>query len=285
MSDLAGPQTYHWPEGKRMAACLSFDFDGPSPYLWANRAGSPLVVGELEQRRFGPRVGVWRILELLSDVGIEGSFFVPGAIADSHPRAVESILQAGHEVGLHGYLHERVEALSSDELTDVLHRSMEAFRRIGASGPFGYRSPSWEMTEDAWAALLSIGVSYDSSLMGSDVPYVVDGLVEVPVEWSLDDAVFYRYTSGTVRPPTAADALLDAWTAEIEAARHYGTLAVFTMHPWISGRAVRAVALRRLLERYIGDPEIWWATAAAIAAHHRSAYSGEASHGLRPGAI
>jgi peptidoglycan/xylan/chitin deacetylase (PgdA/CDA1 family) len=268
-----------------MALCVSFDFDGPSPYLWNSCDRPQVVVGELEQRRFGPRVGVWRILDVLGDLAIKGSFFIPGAIVDAHPDAVEAILAGGHEVGLHGYMHERVEQLTSSDLSDVLNRSVGALARIGGVGPFGYRSPSWEMTVDAWSALRASKVAYDSSLMGSDVPYVIDGLVEVPVEWALDDAVFYRFTPGTIRPPVPPRQLLETWIEEIEAAKRYGSLVMLTMHPWISGRAGRAVALRSLLERCIEDPQIWLATAGSIAAHHRAHYGLECELRLRPGEI
>jgi len=276
---------YTWPDNKRMAVCISFDFDGPSPYLWNTREGAQVVLGELEQRRFGPRVGVWRILELLGDLGIQASFFVPGAIADSHPAAVEAILSGGHEIALHGYMHERVEQLTAAELRDVLDRSISALLKVGVSGPLGYRSPSWEMTADAWNALKERGVAYDSSLMGSDLPYTMDGLIEVPVEWTLDDAVFYRFTPGTVRPPVTPRQLIEAWHEEIGAAKRYGALVVLTMHPWISGRAGRAVALRALLESCTADPEIWLATAGSIAAHHRANYGTDSSFRLRPGKI
>lgn len=268
-----------------MALCVSFDFDGPSPYLWATRGERPSVVGELEQRRFGPRIGVWRILDVLGEAGIAASFFVPGAIAAAYPEALGAILERGHEIALHGYLHERVEALSPAELVDVLARSTAALRQAGVSGRLGYRSPSWEMTEAAWDALRAAEVAYDSSLMGSDTPYTIDGLVEVPVDWSLDDAVFYRYVPGTVRPPAPTEAVLAAWTAEIEAARSYGTCVVLTMHPWISGRGARAAALARLLAQYGQDRDIWWATAAQIADHHRTLTGRPAEHHLRPGAI
>lgn len=281
-ADIGG---YLWPEGKRMAICVSFDFDGPSPYLWNSRGTAQSGVGELEQRRFGPRVGVWRILEVLGDLDVNGSFFIPGAIADSHPAAVEAILAAGHEVGLHGYLHERVEQLNPAELSDVIGRSKATLARLGAAAPFGYRSPSWEMTADAWTALKESEVAYDSSLMGMDVPYVIDGVIEIPVDWALDDAVFYRFTPGTTRPPVPARQLLDAWLDEIEAVKAYGGLVVLTMHPWISGRAGRAAALRALLERCVADPQLWVTTASSIAEHHRAQYGMESALGLRPGEI
>lgn len=268
-----------------MAACVSFDFDGPSPYLWAHRGQELATVAELEQRRFGPRVGVWRILDVLGEIGTTATFFVPGAVAAAYPDAVAGIVAAGHEVGLHGYLHERVEELGADELAEVMDRSVVALRDAGAGGPFGYRSPSWEMTPAAWRVLRQAGIRYDSSLMGADVPYTMEGIVEVPVDWSLDDAVFYRFTPGTQRAPVPADMLAGAWSAELESARRFGTLVVLTMHPWMSGRAARADALRGLLRRYAGDPDIWWATVAEIAEHHAKMSGTSGTAELRPGEL
>lgn len=258
---MSGP----WPEGTRCGVAFSVDFDGPTPYVWAHRGEDRRVLGELEQRRFGPRRGVWRVLEMLERLDLKASFYVPGMMAISHPDAVEAMLSAGHEVGLHGHEHEPVQDLEGEAVTEVMDRSLAALEAAGATGPFGYRSPSWEMTDEAWQALKAVPVTYDSSLMGSDLPYLVDGLLEVPVDWAVDDAVFYRYVPGSNRPPVAPQALTDAWALEIEAAKRYETLLVITIHPWISGRPARALALEKLLERFLGDPDIWWATVGEVA--------------------
>jgi peptidoglycan-N-acetylglucosamine deacetylase len=278
-----GTEAYPWPGGRRAAAVVSLDFDGPAPYLWAQRDQAPAVVGELEQRRFGPRQGVWRMLAMLERLDLRASFFIPGAVADAHRVAVEAIVAGGHEVGLHGFLHERVDALSRAELDDVLARSQAALEAAGARGPFGYRSPSWEMTDDAWAALRAFGMAYDSSLMGYEHPYWIGDLVEVPVSWALDDAIFYRYTPGTVRPPVAPAELMAGWADELEAAKRFGSTVVFTVHPWLSGWVARAAAFEALLERYRSDPDIWWATVGEIAAHHRTLPGGARTEGLHPG--
>jgi len=222
---------------------------------------------------------------VLRNVAVIGSFFIPGAIVDSYPEAVEKVIDGGHEVGLHGYLHEQVDQLAGAELWESLHRSIIAFERLGVTGSMGYRSPSWEMTRDSWAMLLAAGVKYDSSLMGLDVPYIMEGLVEVPVEWGLDDAIFFRFVPGTPHPPVAVDSVVERWSKEIEAAKHYGTLLVFTVHPWISGRGARALALERFLERYADDGEIWWATAGEIAAYHYTTSSEKTSYQLNPGVL
>ena len=79
-------------------------------------------LAELEQRRFGPRIGVHRILDLLKKWDAPATFFVPGQTAAYYPDLLSIILQSGFEISLHGYQHERVDELSIDENIDVLER-------------------------------------------------------------------------------------------------------------------------------------------------------------------
>jgi hypothetical protein len=117
-------------------------------------------------------------------------------------------------------------------------------------------------------------VTYDSSLMGADRPYEVDGVVEVPVDWATDDAPYYRYVAGDPRPPTPVPELLGAWRAEIAAAKAHGTLCMLTVHPWLSGRPARVDALEELLSPVVEDTELWCPTAGEIAEHHTMAAAG-----------
>lgn len=279
------PNPYEWPRGRSSAAVVSIDFDGPSPYLWTSRASSAEVMGELEQRRFGPRQGVWRILEMLDRLQLPATFYIPGAVVEAHTGAVRAIIAAGHEVALHGYMHERLNELEAGEVASTIERSVDALVAAGASGPFGYRSPSWEMTPRAWEELCESGVTYDSSLMGYDHPYWMDGLVEVPVQWQLDDAIFYRYVNGSTRPPIPASVVMDDWGREISALARFGGLAMMTVHPWLSGRAGRLVAFEETLADARLDTTIWWTTAAAIADYHRDRYPAGTAESARLGAL
>lgn len=260
---------YTWPPGKKAAAIVSLDFDGPSPYLWANREKQSTSLEELELRRFGPRQGIFRMMDLFDTLKLAVSVYVPGAVVDSQANTVMSLIEAGHEVGLHGYMHERVDQLNSDEMKSVLEKSVHAFERIGLKSPFGYRSPSWQLTEETLSVLEDFGVAYDSSLMGSDLPYWMSSLVEIPVQWPLDDAIFYRYVTGSNWPPVTPDQVIAGWKLELEGAKRYGSLFTLTVHPWLSGRSGRMLAFSEFLEEYRDDDEIWWATSMEIADYHR----------------
>lgn len=222
---------------------------------------------------------------MLDRLSLRASFYVPGAIAEAHPGALRSIISAGHEVGLHGYMHERLDDLGAAQAAATLDRSVQALVAAGASPPFGYRSPSWEMTPEAWDQLCAAGVLYDSSLMGYDHPYWIDGLVEVPVQWQLDDAIFYRYVTGSSRPPVPPSVVMDDWGREISALARFAGLAMMTVHPWLSGRAGRLAAFESMLREAVSDPGIWWATAAQIADHHRAGHTPDGADTLGPGTL
>lgn len=247
---------------------MSVDVDGDVPLLWRSR-GATARLAELEQRRFGPRVGVQRLLDLFSRANVTASFFVPGDYAERYPGQVADIADAGHEIGLHGYLHEPPTEQSKSEFATALQRSIRALLDAGGGAPCGFRSPSWDMTADAFDVLTSSGLRYDSSMMGSDTPYRLGGMIEVPVQWTLDDAPFHRYVGGSApgHPPARPSDLAAQWCDELDAASTYGTLATITVHDWLSGRATAAVALQQVLE-HIHDSNLWLTTAEQVAKWH-----------------
>lgn len=263
---------YHWPEGKRSAFVFSADVDAEAPYLWSHRAtGLPNRLGLLEQRRFGPREGLWRITDMLARVGIKGSFYVPSVVAELHPEILPRLHEMGHEVGLHGHLHELVAETSTEVFEQALDHSLAVFQAQIGVRPSGFRSPAWEMTGEMLAALKARGIGYDSSLMGYDHPYEIDGLTQVPVQWQIDDAVYFKFFGGGLDkwPPLPARQIEESWRDEFDAGRAYGQLFMLTVHPWISGRAQRVAMLERLLTHITTQADVWTATAAQIAAWHQ----------------
>ncbi|WP_417691652.1 polysaccharide deacetylase family protein [Roseibium sp.] len=276
MSSLKVAEAYPWPEGKKSAFCFSVDVDAHSPWMWNNRENTPELLSHLEQRHYGPRVGLPRLARMLESFDVKGSFFVPGAVAEAHPWMLPELVDAGHEVGLHGYFHELVQQVSDDEFSQVLGASIELFEKQTGKKPAGFRSPAWEMTPHMVAEIKRLGF-YDSSLMGFDTPYSVNGVTEVPVNWSTDDAIFFKFLGGPGMdswPPVGTDAVLSAWQEELAASQRYGTLFMLTVHDWISGRGARTAMLEKLLGSVMTSRDTWVATVGEVAAHHEATASG-----------
>jgi len=259
---------YAWPEGASGAFAMTVDVDGPIPHLWRTREGTPRA-SELEQREYGPRRGIHRLLEVFETADVTASFYVPGAYAERHPQAVRAMADAGHEVGLHGWMHEAPVDLSREAFRETTGRALDLLRELTGRDVVGYRSPSWDMTDEAFEELIALGVAYDSSMMGDDRPYRLAGITEIPVSWVLDDAVYLRYVGGANpgHPPYRPSELAAHWAEEVDAAARYGTLAVLTVHDWLSGRPAAAAALTDLLA-HVRSSGLWTATAADLAAWH-----------------
>jgi peptidoglycan/xylan/chitin deacetylase (PgdA/CDA1 family) len=261
---------YRWPDGNECAVVLSFDVDAESGYVFRNPEEARTRIDEMEERRFGVRTGLPRILRLLERYSLPATFFVPGYTIEHHTAAAEMIVRAGFELGCHGNVHEAVHMLDADAERRVLEEQLDIFQRTFGLRPTGYRSPSWSLNVRSPALLREFGFTYDSSLMGDDIPYFLETphgrLTEVPVQWLLDDAPFYRHVYGATNAIAEPDRVISLWTQEFRAMKRENGCFVLTMHPFISGRAGRLNGLEQLIHAIRAEPGVWFATAGQVAA-------------------
>src|SRR5436190_8755420 len=134
---------FTWPGGAKCAVMLCFDVDGETTAL----SEDPALARRrtlMSQCEYGPRIGVPRLLGLLDHLEVPATFFVPAYIAEHHPRMVEAIVDAGHEIGLHGYLHEKLAQLDEAREEAILLRSIDVLTNISGKRPEGYRAPWFE---------------------------------------------------------------------------------------------------------------------------------------------
>jgi peptidoglycan-N-acetylglucosamine deacetylase len=263
-------ERYVWPGDSTWGFALTIDVDAETPMLWRLRGQDRVPAAEREYRRFGIRQGVDRLLAMLDDLRLSASFFVPAYVAERDPWVVPAITQLGHEVGLHGYIHEDVEELDEAANREVLRRSIGILGDQLGRSPTGYRSPSWKMAASLPDLLLEHGIAYDSSLMGWEHPYTFRGLTELPVSWTADDATYFFYlgSGDDIGPPWPAHLVEQGWRDEIAAARRFSNLLCLTVHPWIVGRGHRVLALERILREVQADASALRGTCGEIAAYH-----------------
>jgi peptidoglycan/xylan/chitin deacetylase (PgdA/CDA1 family) len=259
---------HSWPNAARVAVALSFDSDHETGAL---RDGDVLP-GKLAAGQYGSRAGVPRILGLLGRYGIPASFFVPAVSALLHEGETRACVDHGHEVGLHGWIHERNTLLDATDERDLAFRAADTLERLAGVRPVGIRTPSWDFSASTLTIIRELGLRYDSSLMADDEPYEVleDGeptrVVELPVEWIRDDAVYFpmeRYTA--LRPYASPRAVLRIWTDEFEGAWQDGGLFQLTMHPHVIGHRSRMRVLQDLVAHIADRGNVWFATHAQIA--------------------
>lgn len=257
-----------WPDGAKIAVALSFDADHETLTLRDGKT-SP---GLLAQGEYGSRAGLPRILKLLDRYAIPASFYVPAVSALLHPDDVRRIAAAGHEVGLHSWIHERTSNLAETDERELMHRAAAVLEQLAGKPPVGVRAASWDFSDATLKIIREMRLLYDSSLMGDDEPYELledgepTGIVELPVEWIKDDYPYFGMDRlSDLRPYTAPSLVGEIWRREFDGAYAEGGLFLLTMHPHIIGHRSRMSILEELIQHMRSRAWVWFATHEEIA--------------------
>ncbi len=212
---------------------------------WFHVCGVPLL-GPDEWPRLPSRVEATtrRVLDLLAAAGVTGTFFVVGWIAERHPDLIQEIVRAGHEIGSHGYHHQRVYELGPGRFRQDLRASVAALKSVGVDDVRLFRAPEWSLNgASLWALddLAAEGFTLDASM--APLRMVGDTAFPRHPHWR-------RTSAGPIRevPPLVADrfgqVMPMGWgwglrmtsparvLRAIEAENRAGRPAVMTVHPW-----------------------------------------------------
>lgn len=262
-----------WPNGARCAAAITFDMDADSLLHIDHPKDSLSKISAMSMLRYGPEVGVPRILEGYRRHGLRQTFFIPAWCIEQYPKTVEAIVTDGHEVGFHGYIHEAPNSLSREDERYWMERSIEVIERFTGKRPRGNRSPLYHFSDNTADLLIDQGFLYDSSLMGDDIPYLLKTdageLVELPTHWGVDDWPPYVHSLELdyvmqVMSPTRA---MEGFREEFEAAYEAGGLWIGVWHPFVSGRLSRWRQVDKLIEDMVSRGDVWLAPLEDIARH------------------
>ena len=257
-----------WKNGARCAFALSFDADHETNEL---RDGGKSI-GRMAWGEYGTRVGVPRILKLLKKYDVPATFYVPAVAAMLHPEEQRQVIAEGHEIGIHGWIHELNSVLPYEVERDLMMRSADELEKITGVRAVGLRTPSWDFSPNTLKIERDMGLLYDSSLMADEDCYELlldgtpSGVVELPVEWVRDDAVYFMmHRFQSLRPHTPPASVLDIFRREFEAAYEEGGIFQLTTHPHIIGYRSRIWIIEELIRMAKAKGDVWFATHADVA--------------------
>jgi peptidoglycan/xylan/chitin deacetylase (PgdA/CDA1 family) len=258
------------PDGYRSALLIGFDVDAET--MWTSK--DPQSVHRpsvLSHGRYEIEVGLPLILDLLDRKELRSTFFVPGWVADEHPATIAEIHARGHEIAHHGYLHDSMDGKSLEDELAVIRQGSAAIERATGERPVGYRAPLYDVNPHTWDLLRREGFLYSSNMMDSIWPYLHDGgpqpLVELPVNWMLDDGPYYliAFHPLNYRQVYAPDTVISIWQDEFHGLHELGGVMTLTLHPQLTGRPSRLAALERLIDHVRGYDGVWLPTHAELA--------------------
>lgn len=271
---------------KEIRVCIGVDVDAVAGWLGSyGGADSP---SDIQRGIFAGEVGTARLLQLFERLQVQTTWFIPGHSIESFPTEMQSVADAGHEIGAHGYSHENPILMTDRQERDVLERSIELVSNLWGSSPKGYVAPWWEMSERTVQLLVEFGFSYDHSQGYDDfLPYYARAgdrwtridygqpasawmhplhrgrsvdLVEFSANWYLDDLppmMFIKQSAnshGFVSPRDVEQ----LWRDQFEWVYRELDYAVvpLTLHPDVSGRPQVLLMLERVLSDWISTPGV-----------------------------
>ncbi len=249
-----------WPNGTRVAVLLSFDVDNETVAWWD---GEP-TISDLSRGEYGSRVALRRVIDLLEKYDVPASFFIPALSLHLAPQMADEIKRLPrHEFAVHGWIHERNTRVPPDKEREMVINSINMLTDLTGEKPVGYRAPSWNFSAATPQIIKEMNFLYESSMMSDDRPYELvingepSGIVELPVEWILDDAPLLNPKGNSYANPRQ---LLEVLKDEFDVAYQEGTMFLMTMHPHISGHRSRIVALEELIMHMKSKEGVWFAT-------------------------
>ena len=255
-----------WPGGARVAVLLSFDVDNETTQ--GLREGT-VSIGPLSQGEYGARVALPRVVRLLDDEGVPATFFFPAWSLKLAPGQADVIQASGiHEIGVHGWIHELNTALDGETEARLVSQATDAIESLTGVRPVGYRAPSWNHSPNTLSIIREMGFLYESSLMADDRPYELlqdgepTGIVELPVDWILDDAPLFNPIGQRYMNPRD---ILQVWIDEFDQAWEERTMFLLTMHPHVIGHRSRIIVLEQLIDHIKASDGVWFGTHAEAA--------------------
>ena len=257
---------------------------------WLGSYGGEDSPDDISRGLFAGEVGIPRLLNLFKKYNLKTTWFAPGHSIETFPDQMKMIVDAGHEIGAHGYSHENPIAMTPKQEEDVLLKSIELIKDLTGKKPTGYVAPWWEFSNVTNELLLKHGIKYDHSLMHNDfTPYYVrvgdkwtkidysaeakdwmkplvrgheTDLVEIPANWYLDDLppmMFIKKSPnifGFISPRDIGQMWIDQFDWMYENMDY----AVFpmTIHPDVSGRPQVLLMHERIIQHINKHEGVKW---------------------------
>lgn len=282
-------------EKKEILVAYGVDIDAVAG--WLGSYGGEDSPDDISRGLFAGEVGIPRLLKLFDKYQLKTTWFAPGHSIETFPEQMKMIVEAGHEVGAHGYSHENPIAMTAQQEEDVLLKSIELIKALTGKRPTGYVAPWWEFSNITNELLLKHGIKYDHSLMHNDFhPYYVrvgdrwtkinyslpakewmkplvrgeeTDLIEIPANWYLDDLppmMFIKKSPNSFGFVNPRD-IEEMWRDQFDWVYREYDYAVFgmTIHPDVSGRPQVLLAHERLIEHINQHEGVRWVTFDEIA--------------------
>jgi peptidoglycan/xylan/chitin deacetylase (PgdA/CDA1 family) len=260
-----------WPGGARVALWVIpnvevFALDERLP-----GAGKIPDVPMWAIRDYGARVGIWRVMDVLSRHGIRGTAALNSEVCDVYPQIVEEARRLGWEFMGHNESNtRRLNEISADEERGVIHRALARIEKATSKRPSGWLGSGLQETWNTLDYLAEAGCRYVADWVNDDQPYAMDvngrALVSIPYSYEINDKPAFETLHRTADQfDTMIRRQFDVLYRE---GSHSGRVMAICLHPYIIGVPHRIGALDAALTYITGHEGVWRATGEEIVDHY-----------------
>lgn len=278
-----------WPDGARIAVVAEVSFEAwpedlgistslQSVYRRHIPAEAPFNrdLAMITDRQFGERVGIFRLLDLLRGEGVKTTFFCSGAIVENFPETIQEAMADGHEISSQNYRHEYAFMQTREEQFEDVRRTVEIFKKVTGSPPFGYLSPGVEATDYTPYVLTELGYLYWVDLAHEELPYTLrlDNGKEIVVmaHSGLLNSDYFQYGMQSRSQRDVGAMWKDWFDCMYGEGETFPSLFSFVLHPYLVGRPHMAQVLKEFLRYVNGHPGVWFARHVDVARWWRENY-------------
>ena len=276
-----------WPDGARIAItpCVAFetwpeDLGAAGTQQQENRRALPKnavtkkSIATITDREFGERVGVFRMMDVFRQEGIQTTFFPTGITIQNYPDVIEDAVAQGHEIGTETWIHDYSYMKRREKEKKDLQRTVEAVKKVVGAAPQGYLSTGVAPSADTVEIITELGYTYWMDPQHEETPYTLKvGKKELTVLSYFQDLNDYSSYQRSGRTPRE---LLEIWKDTFDCLYEEGAtdpkFMIWGNHPFVGGRPFRAGLLREFIRYAKGHGKVWFARAGDVAKWHRENY-------------
>jgi hypothetical protein len=268
---------YAWPEGKRLAFCLTTNIEwfafGAGMGHDPAKTGEPQTHRNYSWRDYGNRIGIWRLFDLLDELGLPAAHNCNSLVYDYAPQIMDALRARGDEVVAHGRSNaENLRGLWEPDEERILREITETITQREGAAPKGWMGSGAYETSNTLDLLKEIGYDYVMDWPMDDQPVWLrtkhGPLLSVPYPIELNDSQVVIH-----RKQDAGDfcqMIIEQFDEMLEQSVRHPLVMNVSVHPYVFGQPFRLRMLRRALKHcveHVGRDAVWWTRPRDVAAH------------------
>ncbi|NKI43386.1 polysaccharide deacetylase family protein [Streptomyces physcomitrii] len=273
-SPIVEREPLHWPGGARVAFYLGlnvehYQVDRPSTSIFADTrtlSPDPLNYG---WRDYGPRVGIWRLIDSLDRHGLRASVMLNSDAAAHYPQIIEAGLERDWVWAAHGRNNSILQAdMAESEERAYLTEVIGTIERATGRRPRGWLGPALTETFRTPELLAELGLRYVLDWANDDQPYRlrVPGMLSVPYSIEINDV--QMFVGKSLSGPDFLQIVKDQLDQLYEESADSGRVMSLVLHPFVINQPFRHRYLDRALAHIANHPGVWLTTSDEIADHY-----------------